>query len=170
VLYVAPYFHPTPCMLSHRAVLCPQWDPRNAAVRAARYYSVLHRTTLKMLVCRRASSYHVHSAHCTHTYMHGRACANARVVSRVSRTCTAIYTFTGIILSLRCVASKASSIHLPCHNVKKFALIVSNLPRAKFSQHGKLCVWGGRRVVVHVMVNRLLHSKRRKKKAFATRH
>jgi hypothetical protein len=37
-------------------------------------------------------------------------------------------------------------------------------------QSGKLCVWGGRRVVVHVMASRLLHSKRRKKKAFATHH
>ena len=37
-------------------------------------------------------------------------------------------------------------------------------------QSGQLCVWGGRRVVVHVMANRLLHSKRRKKKAFATHH
>ena len=37
-------------------------------------------------------------------------------------------------------------------------------------QSGKLCVWGGRRVVVYVMANRLLHSKRRKKKAFATHH
>jgi hypothetical protein len=26
-------------------------------------------------------------------------------------------------------------------------------------QGGQLCVWGGRRVVVHVMANRLLHSK-----------
>ena len=30
-------------------------------------------------------------------------------------------------------------------------------------QSGQLCVWRGRRVVVHVMANRLLHSKRRKK-------
>ena len=37
-------------------------------------------------------------------------------------------------------------------------------------QSGQLCVWGGRRVVVHVMANRLLHSKRRKKKAIATHH
>jgi hypothetical protein len=37
-------------------------------------------------------------------------------------------------------------------------------------QSGQLCVWGGRRVVVCVMANRILHSKRRKKKAFATRH
>jgi hypothetical protein len=37
-------------------------------------------------------------------------------------------------------------------------------------QSGQLCVWGGRRVVVYVMANRLLHSKRRKKKAFATHH
>ena len=32
-------------------------------------------------------------------------------------------------------------------------------------QSGQLCVWRGRRVVVCVMANRLLHSKRRKKKA-----
>jgi hypothetical protein len=39
------------------------------------------------------------------------------------------------ILSLRYMASQVSSIHLPYHNVNKFVLIVSNLPRAKFSQH-----------------------------------
>jgi hypothetical protein len=33
------------------------------------------------------------------------------------------------------MASKVSSIHLPYHNVNKFVLIVSNFPRAKFSQH-----------------------------------
>jgi hypothetical protein len=104
--------------------------------------------TMKMLARRYVSSSHVHSACCTHvcTYMHRRACANARVVSCVSRTCAAFYTFAGDrmpardwsprvnILSLRHVASQASSIHLPHHGVNKFVLIVSNLPRAKFSQ------------------------------------
>jgi hypothetical protein len=56
--------------------------PWNEAVRAARYYSILHRTILKMLVHRYASSSHIHSA-------------NARVVSDVSRTGTAFYIFTG---------------------------------------------------------------------------
>ena len=32
------------------------------------------------------------------------------------------------------VQSQASPIHLPYHNVNKFVLIVSNLPRAKLSQ------------------------------------
>jgi hypothetical protein len=41
---------------------------------------------------------------------------------------------------------------------------------ALYVQGGQLRVWGGRRVVVYVMANRLLHSKRRKKKAFAIFH
>jgi hypothetical protein len=81
------------------------------------------------------------------TCMYRRTCANARVVSYVSRACAAIYIFTGNripvrdwsprmnILSLRYMASQVSSIHLPYHNVNKFVFIVSKLPRAKFSQH-----------------------------------
>jgi hypothetical protein len=121
-----PYFHPTPCVLlcRHRAVLCPQWGPRNTAARAARYYSVLCRATLKMLACRCVSSSHVHLAHCTRAYVHGRARANARVVSHVSRACAAIYVFIAgdrmpargwsprvNVLRLRHMASQASSIH-----------------------------------------------------------
>ena len=41
---------------------------------------------------------------------------------------------------------------------------------ALYVQSGQLRVWGGRRVVVCVMANRIPRSKRRKKKAFATRH
>ena len=37
-------------------------------------------------------------------------------------------------------------------------------------QSGQLRVCGGRRVVVHVMANRRLHSKRKKRKALATHH
>ena len=37
-------------------------------------------------------------------------------------------------------------------------------------QSGQLCVCGGRRVVVYVMANRRLHSKRKKRKALATHH
>ena len=37
-------------------------------------------------------------------------------------------------------------------------------------QSGQLCVCGGRQVVVHVMANRRLHSKRKKRKALATHH
>ena len=37
-------------------------------------------------------------------------------------------------------------------------------------QSVQLCVCGGRRVVVHVMANRRLHSKRKKRKALATHH
>ena len=37
-------------------------------------------------------------------------------------------------------------------------------------QGGQLCVCGGRRVVVYVMANRRLHSKRKKRKALATHH
>ena len=134
-----PYFHPTPCILLYRTVLCPQWGPRNAA---ARYYSILYRTILKMLVYRYVSSSHIHPAYCICIYdtriANRRTCANARVVSYVSRTCTAIYIFTGNrilardwsprtnILSLRYMASQVSSIHLPYHNVNKFVLIVSN--------------------------------------------
>ena len=98
--------------------------------------------------------YNIHSAYCTCAYMHRRTCANARVVSCVSRTCTAFCIFTGDrtpvpvrdwpprtnILSLRYIymASQVSSIHFPYHNVNKFVLIVSDLPRAKFSQQTKL--------------------------------
>ena len=84
-------------MLLYRAVLCPQWGPRNAAVRAARYYSVLYRAMLilKMLVCRYVYASHIHSAYCTYTYMYRRTCANARVVSHVYSARTAFHTFTG---------------------------------------------------------------------------
>ena len=37
-------------------------------------------------------------------------------------------------------------------------------------QSGQLCVCGGRRVVVYVMANHRLHSKRKKRKALATHH
>ena len=125
-------------LLCRTALCCPQWGPWNAAVRAARYCSMLCRTMLKMLVCRYVSSSHIHSACCACACVCRRACANARVVSCVSRTCAAIYAFTGNrtpvrdwsprinVLSLRCMASQASSIHLPHHNVKKFVLAVSN--------------------------------------------
>jgi hypothetical protein len=58
----------TPCIVLYRTVLCPQWGPRNAAARAARYYSTLHRTILKMFLYRYASSSHIHSAYCAYTY------------------------------------------------------------------------------------------------------
>ena len=81
----------------------------------------------------------IHSAHCTCTYMYRRTCAYARVVSCVSSTCADYlhicrcriivrdWSPCTIILSLRYVASQASSIHLPCHNVNKFVLIMSIL-------------------------------------------
>ena len=99
-----------------------------------RYYSILYRTMLKMLVPTQLT---VHIPACMYC-MYRRTCANARVVSYVSRTCTAIYIFTGNripvrdwsprmnILSLRYMASQVSSIHLPYHNINKFVLIVSN--------------------------------------------
>ena len=40
------------------------------------------------------------------------------------------------------MASQVSSIHLPYQNVGKFVLVVSNLPRAKFSQHFRLSAFG----------------------------
>ena len=109
------------------------------------YYTVPY---WKCLYSVMLSSSHIHSAYCTCTYMYRRTCANARVVSYVSRTGTAIHIFTGNwilvcdwspytnILSLRYLPSKVSSIHLPYHhNVNKFVLIVSNFAWAKFSQH-----------------------------------
>jgi hypothetical protein len=65
IYYTLQYFNPTaPCVLLYRAVLCPQWGPRNAAVRAACYYSILYPTILKMLVYRYACSSHIHPAYC----------------------------------------------------------------------------------------------------------
>jgi hypothetical protein len=154
--HVVPHFHPTPCTLLCRTFLCPQWGPRNAAARAARCCSALCRAMLKTLVCRRASSSHFHSAHCARACACRRTCANARVVSCVSRACAAaasmhlpvtechsnarlVITQGCCVHGLRRVANQASSTHLPHHNhgVDKFVLITSNLPRAKFSQHAE---------------------------------
>jgi hypothetical protein len=96
IYYILLPSYSTPFILLYRTVLCPQWGPRTVAARADRYYSMLDRTILKMLVYRMppppiSTQLTVY----VYTYMYRRTCANARVVSHVSRTCTAVYIFTG---------------------------------------------------------------------------